>query len=72
MRVLFQMSANDSASLIDSGLANNLGLHRAILFNGHEGWLETFRPYALPDAAWLEEAGRQLARLHGTPRPADA
>jgi len=62
MRVVFQMSANDSASLIDSPLANNLGLHRAILFNGHEGWLETFRPYALPDAAWLEEAGQCLRR----------
>jgi len=63
MRVVFQMSANDSASLIDSPLANNLGLHRAILFNGHEGWLETFRPYALPDEAWLDEVERKLARL---------
>jgi hypothetical protein len=65
MRVLFQMSATDSASLIDTPQANTLGLHRAILFNGHEGWLETFRPYALPDEAWLEEAGKKLARLHG-------
>jgi hypothetical protein len=64
MRVVFQMSSNDSASLIDSPQANNLGLHRAILFNGHEGWLETFRPYALPDEAWLDEAGRKLAQLH--------
>jgi S-DNA-T family DNA segregation ATPase FtsK/SpoIIIE len=61
MRVVFQMSANDSASLIDSPLANNLGLHRAILFNGHEGWLETFRPYALPDEAWLDEARQKLS-----------
>jgi len=65
MRVLFQMSATDSASLIDTPQANTLGLHRAILFNGHEGWLETFRPYALPDEAWLKEVGEQLARLHG-------
>jgi len=64
MRVVFQMSANDSASLIDSPQANNLGLHRAILFNGHEGWLETFRPYALPEEAWLEEAGNKLAKIH--------
>jgi hypothetical protein len=61
MRVVFQMSANDSASLIDSGQANNLGLHRAILFNGQEGWLETFRPYALPDAAWLDAAHTSLS-----------
>ncbi|MGC1481284.1 MAG: FtsK/SpoIIIE domain-containing protein, partial [Chthoniobacterales bacterium] len=31
-RVVFQMSANDSASLIDSNQAGNLGLHRAILY----------------------------------------
>jgi hypothetical protein len=60
MRVVFQMSANDSASLIESPQANNLGLHRALFYNGQEGWLETFRPYALPDARWLEEAGRIL------------
>lgn len=64
MRVVFQMSSNDSASLIESPAANNLGLHRAILYNGQEGWTETFRPYALPDAAWLERAQRALARLH--------
>ena len=64
MRVVFQMSANDSASLIDSPQANTLGLHRAILFNGQEGWLETFRPYALPDAAWIDEAGSRLARIN--------
>ena len=64
MRVVFQMSANDSASLIDSPQANNLGLHRAILFNGQEGWLETFRPYALPDEGWLAEAGGNLGRRH--------
>ncbi len=61
MRVVFQMSANDSASLIESPAANNLGLHRAILYNGQEGWTETFRPYALPDEAWLADA---RAKLH--------
>jgi hypothetical protein len=64
MRVVFQMSANDSASLIESPQANDLGLHRAILYNGQEGWAETFRPYALPEAAWLEAAKQSLARLH--------
>ena len=62
MRVVFQMSANDSASLIESPQANNLGLHRALFYNGHEGWLETFRPYALPDDAWLEDARRKLTQ----------
>ncbi|GAA5483875.1 FtsK/SpoIIIE domain-containing protein [Haloferula sargassicola] len=45
MRVLFQMSANDSAALIDSPAAGNLGLHRALLHDEAMGTLETFRPY---------------------------
>ncbi len=61
MRVIFQMSANDSASLIDTPKAATLGLHRALLANEQEGTLETFRPYAMPDAAWLEQAGAKLA-----------
>ena len=65
MRVLFQMSANDSASLIDNPKAGTLGLHRALFYNEQEGHLETFRPYALPATDWIEEAGRQLRRLLG-------
>ena len=57
MRVLFQMSANDSAMLIDSPRASGLGLHRAIFYNEHEGYTEVFRPYALPDSDWIEEVG---------------
>lgn len=60
LRVLFQMSASDSASLIDDPRASALGLHRAILFNAQEGTLETFRPYALPDTEWLRATGAQL------------
>jgi hypothetical protein len=65
LRVLFQMSATDSASLIDSPQASLLGLHRALLHNAHQGTLETFRPYALPDNEWLDHAGRQLPRGPG-------
>ncbi len=65
MRVLFQMSANDSASLIDSPKASTLGLHRALFFNEQEGYLETFRPYALPGSDWIKEAAQNLARLLG-------
>jgi S-DNA-T family DNA segregation ATPase FtsK/SpoIIIE len=53
MRVIFQMSANDSASLIDSPKASTLGLHRALLYHEQEGYLETFRPYAMPDSEWF-------------------
>ncbi|RME90582.1 MAG: ATP-binding protein, partial [Verrucomicrobia bacterium] len=69
MRVAFQMSANDSAVLIDSPQANLLGLHRAVLFDGREGILETFRPYALPADAWLEQAASALARRKSHHRP---
>ncbi|MCL5096473.1 MAG: FtsK/SpoIIIE domain-containing protein, partial [Candidatus Omnitrophica bacterium] len=62
MRVLFQMSANDSATLIDSTHASSLGLHRALFYNDQEGILEAFRPYALPDNEWLEQVARNLAR----------
>ncbi len=65
MRIVFQMSANDSASLIDSPKASNLGLHRALLYNEQAGSLETFRPYAAPDAGWLEHAAAQFAARKG-------
>jgi DNA segregation ATPase FtsK/SpoIIIE, S-DNA-T family len=61
VRIAFQMSANDSSSLIDSPKASGLGLHRALLYNEHEGTLETFRPYAAPDSGWLDEAKAKLA-----------
>ncbi|MBN2507796.1 MAG: ATP-binding protein [Verrucomicrobia bacterium] len=70
MRVLFQMSANDSASLCDDPKASALGLHRALFFNEQEGTLETFRPYALPPAEWLDHARTHLDRLaRCAPRP---
>jgi len=67
---LFQMSANDSASLIDSPRAGTLGLHRALYYNEQEGYTETFRPYALPTEEWIGEAGRHLERLLKQPVPA--
>jgi hypothetical protein len=63
MRLVFQMSASDSASLVDSPAAATLGLHRAILYNDREGSLETFRPYARPDDAWITDAIGRLPRL---------
>ena len=63
MRVLFQMSANDSASLIDNPKAGMLGLHRSLFYNSQEGYLETFRPYALPESSWLEQANQKLVKL---------
>jgi hypothetical protein len=53
-RVLFQMSANDSSNLIDSPAANKLGSNRALVYSEEQGTMEKFRPYAIPDKAWLE------------------
>ena len=61
MRVAFQMSAEDSANLLDSPLASKLGPHRALFYDEEEGRLEKFRPYGLPSAAWLEWVKGQLS-----------
>jgi hypothetical protein len=61
MRVVFQMSAADSSTLIDTPLASKLGLHRALLVNEEEGRLEKFRPYAPPSENWLDWVKQQLA-----------
>ncbi len=60
MRVLFQMSASDSASLIDSPDAATLGMHRALYYNDREGYTEMFRPYARPGNEWIERVTGQL------------
>jgi DNA segregation ATPase FtsK/SpoIIIE, S-DNA-T family len=60
MRVLFQMSASDSASLIDSPDAATLGMHRALYYNDREGYTEMFRPYARPGNEWIERVTNQL------------
>jgi len=58
LRVLFQMSANDSAALIESPKASNLGLNRGIFYNEQEGYMETFHPYSVPGADWFEGIGK--------------
>ncbi len=60
MRVLFQMSATDSASLTDLPIASQLPLYGAVYYNDREGRTETFRPYALPDGAWIQQFARQI------------
>lgn len=53
-RILFQMSAADSATLIDSAAANKLGAYRAIHFSEEQGVIEKFRPYALPATGLMD------------------
>jgi DNA segregation ATPase FtsK/SpoIIIE-like protein len=52
MRVLFQMSPNDSSTLIDSPLAARLGPRRAFFSSEEQGTLEKFRPYGPPTEQW--------------------
>jgi hypothetical protein len=66
IRVLFQMSANDSSALIDSPAAGKLGPNRALFYSEEENRIEKFRPYGLPDPAWLDQIAR---RLQARPRP---
>ncbi|HEX4123260.1 MAG TPA: FtsK/SpoIIIE domain-containing protein [Tepidisphaeraceae bacterium] len=69
-RVLFQMSAADSSNLIDSPMANKLGMNRALIYSEEQGLMEKFRPYALPPKQWLENYQAKLAARPGaTARP---
>ncbi|MFM7206840.1 MAG: FtsK/SpoIIIE domain-containing protein [Planctomycetaceae bacterium] len=73
LRVLFQMSGNDSSQLVDTPVAAKLGPQRALFIHEETGTLEKFRPYAFPTAEWLETVvARMRARPQGTPvvRPA--
>jgi energy-coupling factor transporter ATP-binding protein EcfA2 len=60
MRVLFQMSATDSSSLMDSPEAGRLGVHRALFCNEGQGGIEKFRPYGPPSAQWLAHVRERL------------
>lgn len=59
-RVLFQLSATDSSTLIDSPAATRLGPNRALLYSEEQGTLEKFRPYRMPSEDWLANLERAL------------
>lgn len=60
-RVMFQMSATDSAQIIDSSEANDLGPYRALLYREDRGTITRFRPYGQPSADDLERFGQGLS-----------
>ena len=60
MRVLFQMSPNDSGHMLDSPHASKLGPHRSLFHSEEQNRLEKFRPYGIPSDSWLAELGKQL------------
>jgi len=63
MRVLFQMSAEDSSAFIDTPQAVKLGMHRALYYNEQRGTIEIFRPYAMPDKTWLQSVEKHFNKL---------
>ena len=67
LRVVGAMSNDDSMSLIDDPAAAKLDKQHRVIFSDEDkpGYLEKFRPYAIPGEEWLEAVGRTLcARLN--------
>jgi hypothetical protein len=62
LRVLFQMSPNDSGHLLDSPAASRLGPHRALYSTEEQNRLEKFRPYGVPPDEWLERFRDRLRK----------
>ena len=52
---MLRMNPTDSASLVDSPVASNLGPGRAILYRDQTGTIEKFRPFAWPSDQWLRQ-----------------
>jgi S-DNA-T family DNA segregation ATPase FtsK/SpoIIIE len=60
LRVLFQMSATDSSTLMDTPAAAKLGRTRALFLTEETERAEKFRPYGLPSSEWLGRTCEQL------------
>jgi hypothetical protein len=58
MRIVFQMSLQDSLALIDSPMAAKLGPYRALFVSDDEGRLDKFKPFALPKVEWIQSLKR--------------
>jgi energy-coupling factor transporter ATP-binding protein EcfA2 len=72
LRVLFQMSAADSSTLMDAPTAAKLGRHRALFLHEEQERPEKFRPYGLPDTDWLNEIFDTLRTRLGAEAPQPA
>ena len=67
MRVAGAMSNEDSHKFLDDAAAARLDKpHRVIFFDEERpGFLEKFRPYAIPGKAWLEHVAKRLRARRG-------
>jgi hypothetical protein len=72
LRILFQMSPNDSSLLADTPAASKLGPQLGLLVNEESGVLEKFRPYAWPPAEWLLWVAKQLRTTSGASQESPA
>jgi hypothetical protein len=54
------MSAADSASLIDTGKASDLGLNRALFYDEPSGANEIFRHFAQPPLSWFRSDSKEM------------
>ncbi len=72
-RILFQMSANDSSTLIDTPAGSKLGENRALYYSEEANRIEKFRPYGIPEIEWLEGVKKRFASrpLPATPPQPD-
>jgi energy-coupling factor transporter ATP-binding protein EcfA2 len=62
-RILMQMSAADSSTLMDNPVAAKLGPQRALYYTEDQGKIEKFRPYALPSAEWIKSLGGRKPQM---------
>jgi hypothetical protein len=62
-RVLMQMSAADSSTLMDSPIAAKLGPQRALYYTEDLGKIEKFRPYALPSIEWIKSLATPVSAV---------
>ena len=59
-RILFQMSANDSSTLIDTPAAAS-SARTGLYYSEEANRIEKFRPYGIPEMAWLTEVKKCFA-----------
>jgi hypothetical protein len=66
-RILMQMSAADSSTLMDNPIAAKLGPQRALYYTEDQGKTEKFRPYALPPVEWIKALAVMRPGHNGEP-----
>jgi hypothetical protein len=68
IRILMQMSSNDSNNLIDSPIANRLDTHVMLVYDEAAGTTRKFRPYRIDQfesvQAWVQSIGASSTTKH--------